>query len=141
MSEQTALATSRYQSRDLVLESKMTPIRITVGGPRFSLGYTLAGNIAELAPTRPMFQLTKENFELAYRLKLDDVGVPAIAAKFRSLDRQHGSKGLVLLCFDDVVSGEDWCHRTMFSQWWEKETGQEIPELGLTVVATTANMS
>jgi rubrerythrin len=35
---------------------------------------------------------------------------------------------MVLLCYENVVKGER-CHRRMFAAWWEKRTGEEVPEL------------
>ena len=39
-------------------------------------------------------------------------------------------KDVVLLCYEDVRKGEsDWCHRTIFADWWREKTGEVIPEL------------
>ena len=38
-------------------------------------------------------------------------------------------KDLVLLCYEDVRNLEDWCHRTMFAQWYCEHTGEIIEEL------------
>ena len=38
-------------------------------------------------------------------------------------------KELVLLCFEDIRIPSDWCHRTVFAQWWAEKTGEIIEEL------------
>ena len=35
----------------------------------------------------------------------------------------------MLLCYEDVRIPEDWCHRTVFAEWWAENTGEEIREL------------
>ena len=49
--------TSRYQNA-AIASSGLVPIGITLGNPRFRLGYALAANLRQLAPTRAMFHLT-----------------------------------------------------------------------------------
>lgn len=34
---------------------------------------------------------------------------------------------LVLLCFDDIR--KELCHRSLFAQWWQRETGENVREL------------
>lgn len=38
-------------------------------------------------------------------------------------------KELVFLCYEDVRIPEDWCHRTVFGQWYCEQTGEIIKEL------------
>lgn len=38
-------------------------------------------------------------------------------------------KELVLLCYEDVRVPGDWCHRTVFAEWWAEQTGELIEEL------------
>ncbi len=119
------LYTSRYQATDLIRESGLVPVRITAGSPRFKLGYELGGSVMELAPDRWMFDLeTDEEFCTAYTEKLGQVGVEAIRSK---LGRIGQSRDLVLLCFEP--SGE-FCHRRVFAEWWERQTGEPVEELG-----------
>jgi hypothetical protein len=68
------LATSRYAAKDLILQSGRVPVGITVGNPRWPLGYQLACNLRLLAPTRPMLGLPTDVFEQIYRARLDDLG-------------------------------------------------------------------
>jgi hypothetical protein len=35
---------------------------------------------------------------------------------------------VLLLCYEDVLAG-DWCHRKVFAEWWQEQTGQVVEEL------------
>jgi hypothetical protein len=127
-----AVATSAYRSAPLITHSGLAPVRITRGGPRFRLGYRLAASVMDLAPTREMLRIEDEAaFSLAYRARLDEIGVNALGARFTEVARATGTSGVVLLCFEDIVGQEEWCHRRIFAQWWEERTGQIVPELGM----------
>jgi|ERR671925_379045 hypothetical protein len=123
------LATSRYQSADLIVESGLAPVRITLGHPRFRLRYELAGTCRLLAPTREIFGLQPEEFSRSYVRLLDRRGVEQIRAALEEIGRETDAPGLVLLCFEDVLAGE-FCHRRLFADWWETKTGDAVPELG-----------
>lgn len=113
--------TSRYQNGRGILESGAVPIRITVGAPRFSLAYKLAGSIPELAPERAWFD--RLDFEQVYLGKVAGFGVPYLRERFEGL-----GPSLVFLCFENVQAGEI-CHRRMFADWWTGQTGEIIAEL------------
>jgi hypothetical protein len=127
----TSLATSRYQAADLIGASGLVPVRITLGSPRWKLPYALVGSIKALAPTRDLFaRRGSTHFESDYVAQLDGHGVEVLSSAVDALSRQHGGRGLVLLCFEDVrVLGESSCHRRMFARWWEARTDQRVPEL------------
>jgi len=36
---------------------------------------------------------------------------------------------LVLLCWEDIRKPGEWCHRTMFAEWWAEHSGQGVLEL------------
>lgn len=125
------LATSRYQSSQLIAHSGLAAVRITRGAPRFRLGYGLAGSILELAPGRELLRVTDETaFTSSYREQLDAVGVHALAGRFAGVQEASGATGLVLLCFEDVVGRQEFCHRRVFADWWAERTGERVPELG-----------
>ena len=42
---------------------------------------------------------------------------------------QEEDKKLVLLCFEDIRKPENWCHRTLFAEWWLAHTGEVIEEM------------
>jgi len=127
------LATCTYQ--EFRADMAGAPVRSTVGYPRFSLTYTLAGHARLIAPQRPMLNLPKDAFMLSYRRLLDRAGVDAIRQELINI--VGAGNRAVLLCFDRLDrptkdGGENWCHRTMFAAWWQEKTGEEVPELGAT---------
>jgi len=125
------MATSRYQAHELVVASGLVPVRITLGAPRWRLPYQLGGTIRMLAPTRDLFaQRGDPGFEERYIAQLEKTGVGTLAHAIDEVSEEHGGRGLVLLCFEDVsVHGESSCHRRMFARWWQSKTGQHVGEL------------
>jgi hypothetical protein len=128
--ETMQLATSRYHAGDLVkqatAEQGLIPIGITVGPARY-LPYELAANLMPLAPFGLM-KLPPDKFEPAYLGRLDTFGVEAIERMIASVVDAYMASGAVLLCFEKVLEGEV-CHRRMFASWWERQTGDDVPEL------------
>jgi hypothetical protein len=105
-----------------------TPVRITLGKPRFRVGYEY-DEIRSLAPTPTIFRIEDDaEFEAAYLRHLDGLGVDRIGAALTGLSDRHGGRRLVLLCYEDVLAGQ-LCHRRMFARWWESKTGEIVPEL------------
>lgn len=117
-----------------------TPIRFTVGYPRFlKLDYKIAGWARLISPTKDMLSLPKDAYTLAYRRILAGAGVDAIRRQLADLT--DGTDVAVLLCFERLNErakngGENWCHRTMFAAWWQERTGEEVLELGAHPVPT-----
>lgn len=96
---------------------KYTAIRISVGSPRWNIGYQIAGAISELMPKGiyGKYDNDKAAYEAAYRGRLDYFGVQHIRQLLAACEQPD--KDIVLLCYEDVRKGEsDWCHRTMFWQ-------------------------
>lgn len=121
------IATSRYHARDLILASGLAPVRVTVGAPKFPLGFDLAGASSMLAPHGAFGRdLDDQEFAAVYRQRLDRFGVDAIRSQLQTL--AGDAPGVVLLCFEDVHAGQS-CHRRVFARWWEERTGEEVPEL------------
>jgi hypothetical protein len=120
------LATSRYDADDLILESRLLPIGISVDAAR-GLRYELAGHVRMLAPHR-LSGLEGDQFDSAYRGQLDHYGSEAIANVLNAFVAGHRAPGAVILCFEDVLAGEA-CHRRTFAAWWEDRTGMAVPEL------------
>lgn len=121
--------TSRFSNPELKT-GKYTAIRISVGSPRWNIGYQIAGSISELMPKGiyGKYDNDKAAYEAAYRGRLDYFGVQHIRQLLAACEQPD--KDIVLLCYEDVRKGEsDWCHRTMFAKWWFEKTGEVIPEL------------
>jgi hypothetical protein len=127
-----SLSTSRYQAHDLIVSSGLVPVRITIGAPRWKLRYTLGGPIRSIAPSRELFARRGDPaFEGLYIAQLEECGIDAIFKDIQALSHEHGGRGLVLLCFEDIAElGEGSCHRRMFARWWQSKTGQRVNELG-----------
>ena len=49
--------------------------------------------------------------------------------EIRLIEKAPHGKELVLLCYEDVRVPGDWCHRTVFAEWWAEQTGELIEEL------------
>jgi hypothetical protein len=118
------LATSSYRQ---FRPSMGLPVRITLGKPRFRLGYEYE-EIRFLAPTPRIFRLEGEKFEREYKHRLDEIGVDRLRRIFEERARRCRTTRLVFLCFEDVLRGE-YCHRRHFAAWWEAHTGEVVAEL------------
>lgn len=125
-----AIWTSRYSNKEL-LNDKYYPVGISIGQPKFHLGYALREQCYSLAPKGYMLNMDIERFKPAYYEKLEGIGADKIVSMVNRLDERARSEGkeLVLLCFEDVRVPEDWCHRTVFAEWWAENTGEVIEEL------------
>ena len=116
--------TSRYHNKT-VASGDFTPVGISQGNARF-LKYTPV-YLRALAPTRAMIKMTdKVAYQEAYVKILDDLGIANIQ---KMLAEASGGKPIALLCFEDLRKSELWCHRTMFAEWYEQQTGQKVEEL------------
>lgn len=127
------LATSHFLNHDMIGETGRGAVRITARPPRYKLAFPIVGTLGELAPSRPILAITDQRtFEHQYHRQLDKLGVDQV---IRGLDQMadrhekaHGTRGLVLLCFERVSAGE-WCHRRMLADWLEEHAGIPVPEL------------
>lgn len=119
--------TSRYANPELK-SCKYTAVRISLGLPKWKLGYEIAGTIEELMP-KGMFGI--EDYDVFHRMyfeRLDAIGPDRIREKLQKFEKL--GKPVVLLCFEDIRKGEwNWCHRNIFASWWKQHTGEVIPEL------------
>jgi hypothetical protein len=123
--------TSRFSNPQLNT-GNYTAVRICVGAPRWRLPYTIAGEINALKPFglfgQSKYDNDKDGFRREYFKLLQNSGVDSIARQLSAFERQ--GKSVVLLCYEDVRKGEnDWCHRIMFAEWWQEQTGEVIEEL------------
>lgn len=121
--------TSRFYNPELKT-GKYTVVRISLGAPRWNLGYNINGAINDLMPKGLLgkYDNDKHGFESEYRKILERAGVDKIS----NLLNEYIQLGndVVLLCYEDVRKGEnDWCHRIMFAKWWNEKTGNIIEEL------------
>lgn len=124
------LFTSRFGARKLIVESGLVPVRISIGHPKWPLGYKVSYSCPLLFPTATMLRMDEEEYIHHYMRQLDGTGAVAIGASLRRISDRCSGRGLVLLCFEDLAKQGEWCHRQMFASWWETETGRKVPELG-----------
>jgi len=120
------LATSRYAD---FCEEMGVPVRISVGAPRFPLGYDLEEHIPELYPTWAMLKMEPEQYDALFFAKLEKVGVERLRSISTAIAERHGGRRLVLLCYEDVLGKGQSCHRRGFAKWWLEKTGVEIREI------------
>lgn len=126
-----AIYTSRFSNPEL-RKGCYTAVRIAVGAPRWDVGYRLDGECKDLMPFglfgKDNDDSDAEAFKRKYFARLDKAGVNKIRAQLAHFESM--GKDVVLLCWEDIRKGEiDWCHRTMFAQWWLERTGEVIEEL------------
>lgn len=121
------LYVSRYSNKELAT-GKYTAVRISVGTPRWALGYKLDGAIKDLMPFGLLDIEDREESRKLYQARLDKIGFSRIECQLRRLEAL--GKPVVLLCYEDITKGPDnWCHRTFFAEWWLRQTGEKIDEL------------
>ena len=121
------MKTARYSNPNITPETH-TPIRISLGVPKFKLNYDIAGEVNILMPTPQMLSLTDEAVyrELYFEL-LDRRGIKEIVTELQSVT--VSGKETILLCFEDLQKPNAWCHRRMFAEWIKRQTGHVIDEL------------
>ena len=122
------IATARYFAAEQIKASGLAPVASTVGFPKFPLGYHFAGLSPHVAP-RGIFgrDLEEAAFRKLYYERLDSIGAKKIEDLLKAIAKASDAKGVVLLCFCDLDKG--YCHRRMFAEWWELNTGQNVPEI------------
>ena len=120
--------TSRYSNPELKT-GKYTAVRISLGTPKWPIGYNLDAEMKDLMPFGLLGKFERyEDFERAYFERLDQKGVQRIFSQLQRFERL--GKDVVLLCYEDISKGpDDWCHRRTFADWWLKNTGEALPEL------------
>ena len=120
--------TSRYSNPELKT-GKYTAVRISLGTPKWPIGYNLDAEMKDLMPFGLLGKFERyEDFERAYFERLDQKGVQRIFSRLQRFERL--GKDVVLLCYEDIRKGpDDWCHRRTFADWWLKNTGEALPEL------------
>ena len=124
-----AIFTSRFSNPELK-KGIYTLVRISMGTPKWKIGYRIDGELPDLMP----FGLKGRAFaffQQGYLARLDKIGVEKIKSRLQQF--QSDNKDLVLLCYEDIRKPGSWCHRTMFAEWWRKMTGETIEELPDTV--------
>jgi hypothetical protein len=124
-----AIYTSRYSNPKLRSGDYVT-VRISLGKPKWELGYMLHCEISALMPFGLLnSDISYEEFKRKYFLRLDKTGVSRLADGFSIIQQKYPGRDIVLLCYEDVRKPDDWCHRTLFAEWWKLNTGEIVEEL------------
>ena len=125
-----AILTSRYGNKELRNDGYY-PVGISIGKPRFKTGYEIREQCYALAPKGYMLKMEYEPYREAYFKKLEEIGADKIIGIVQRMDEraQEEGKTLVLLCYEDLRKPDQWCHRTLFAEGWQKMTGEVINEL------------
>lgn len=119
--------TSRYSNPEL-RSGNYTAVRISIGTPRWDIGFPLAGEIKDLMPFGLLDVEDSAIFKARYFEALNKKGVARIKNQLQKFETL--GKSVVLLCYENIRKGDsNWCHRTMFAKWWLNQTGEKIFEL------------
>jgi hypothetical protein len=122
------ICTSRYANKAAIVASGLRPVRISIGAPRWPVGYEIVGSLPSLMPTRPMLKMEIGPYREMYLARLEAHGVEKIVAELEALQTPE-APGLVLLCFEDLAKPGEWCHRTMLAEYLRDRAGLEVSEL------------
>ena len=120
------LYVSRFSNPELKT-GNYTAVRISLGTPKWPLGYEIAGAINDLMPYGLFNKYSHEEFVVKYRERLDRFGADRIWNDLKPFEAL--GKPVVLLCYEDVRVEGQTCHRTTFAEWWLDQTGEIVEEL------------
>lgn len=88
----------------------------------------MVGEIKDLMPFGLLDVEDSAIFKARYFEMLNKKGVARIKNQLQKFETL--GKPVVLLCYEDIRKGDsNWCHRTMFAEWWFNQTGEKIFEL------------
>ena len=120
------LETSYYAAGERIRRSGLFAVGTSVGKPPWTLPYRHVF-LDSAAPYGLLQVPDQATFERRYLERLDAIGADHFRDEFTRIAAEHDADGLVLLCFEKA--GEP-CHRRLFAGWWERQTGEQVPELG-----------
>jgi hypothetical protein len=125
---ETNVVTARWSDVKSTPEQlRPEPVRISVGLPRFYAGSGQFEYISMLCPYGLFNKgYSHAEFNERYRARLDDYGVEKIREELERIAAASERDTIALCCFEDVLVSN--CHRTVFAEWWEEQTGEEIEE-------------
>lgn len=123
-----SIYTSRYANPELKGNVYYT-VGISLGHPRWKLGYTVDTKLRELAPDKNMWDVPEDEFNQMYTAKLDEIGASEMKNIIDYLEKSADKKDIVLLCFEDIRLEGQYCHRTVLGEWITKNLGIDVQEL------------
>lgn len=114
-----------YFARQKKMElSDTSYVSIAVGNPRYSVPYKIV-NLGLLKPFGIFRVYHGEEYKQKYFERLDGYGVEKIRRAIE--EASEGHENVILMCHE---KDKNECHRSMFAEWWLKNTGEVIPEYG-----------
>lgn len=122
------LYTSRYANKQLAQRPDLVKVGITVGKPRWPLGYPVE-YLDRLAPWGLLQVFDKAEFTARYHAQLDRAGVDRVLRDLQRISDAHDGQDLVLLCYEDVRKPDEWCHRQVLAEWLLERAGLAVAEL------------
>lgn len=120
------LYTSRFSNPELK-SGRYAVVRISIGSPKWPLGYEVSSALSELMPYGAFGIEDKETYRKKYIERLEKYGVDLIQNKLAQMEAK--GKPVVLACYEDLRDPAQWCHRTMFAEWYMEKTGEVVEEL------------
>ena len=112
------------------------PIRASRGEPKW-FRYQFAAYWESITPTWPRLKMPYDVYRGVYLDRLDQIGVDQLMAERDAIVDQvaymfPGNEriSLVSLCYEGLRKPGNWCHRTMFGEWWCENTGEDVIEYG-----------
>ena len=93
-----AIWISRYSNKELQ-SGKYYPVGISIGTPKFPLGYTLRKQCYSLAPKGYMLNMELDRFKPAYYEKLEGIGTDRIIDMVEKMNTEARAEGKELVSF------------------------------------------
>ena len=87
-----AIWISRYSNKELQ-SGKYYPVGISIGTPKFPLGYTLRKQCYSLAPKGYMLNMELDRFKPAYYEKLEGIGTDRIIDMVEKMNAEARAEG------------------------------------------------
>ena len=97
-------------------------VSIAVGNPRYPVPYKIV-NLNVLKPYGIFGVYDEDEYSERYFARLDRYGVDYIRKEIEKASEGH--ENVILMCHE---KDRNECHRKMFADWWEKNTGEKIEE-------------
>lgn len=116
--------TSYFAKHKNKADDKIAYVSIAVGNPKYPVAY----NIIDLKMLKPYGIFGKyhgDEYKRKYFERLDSFGVDKILLALDNIGK--GFDDILLMCHEkDPIQ----CHRSMFAEWWFRNTGEIIEEYG-----------
>jgi hypothetical protein len=106
------------------------PVRTSRGLPRFWPEAEAFPALELLMPEGWHFGVwakDRDKGDRCYRRKLHIAGLELVSRRLHQIAADCGGP-LALACFENLPAD---CHRGQFALWWQRKTGERVPELSL----------